>query len=181
MRNVENYLKSVGRKIVRQAKNNLKQGDKVVSGSLLGSIKYKVLKTAEGFTIQFTMADHGKFMDKGVSGTNKRRYFKDINNTRRQSPFRYKNDMPPPSALDKWIVRRGIAPRDEQGRFKGRSIKTVGFRKSISFLIARKIYFNGIQGISFFTTPVRLALKDMPRELALAFKEDFKDNIAVIK
>ena len=87
MRNVENYLKSVGRKIVRQAKNNLKQGDKVVSGSLLGSIKYKVLKTAEGFTIQFTMADHGKFMDKGVSGTNKRRYFKDINNTRRQSPF----------------------------------------------------------------------------------------------
>ena len=173
MRNVENYLKSVGRKIVRQAKNNLKQGDKVVSGSLLGSIKYKVLKTAEGFTIQFTMADHGKFMDKGVSGTNKRRYFKDINNTRRQSPFRYKNLQPPASALDKWIVRRGIAPRDAKGRFMS--------RKSLQYLIARKIKSLGIQGISFFTTPVRLALKDMPRELALAFKEDFKDNIAVIK
>tara|TARA_Y100000401_G_scaffold42686_1_gene32522 strand:- start:57 stop:578 length:522 start_codon:yes stop_codon:yes gene_type:complete len=173
VRNVENYLKSVGRKIVRQAKNNLKKGDKVVSGSLLGSIKYKVLKTAEGFTIQFTMADHGKFMDKGVSGTNKRRYFKDINNTRRQSPFRYKNLQPPASALDKWIVRRGIAPRDEKGRFMS--------RKSLQYLIARKIKSLGIQGISFFTTPVRLALKDMPRELALAFKEDFKDNIAVIK
>ena len=48
-------------------------------------------------------------------------------------------------------------------------------------MIARKIKSLGIQGISFFTTPVRLALKDMPRELALAFKEDFKDNIAVIK
>ena len=173
MRNVENYLKSVGRKIVRQAKNNLKKGDKVVSGSLLNSIKYKVLKTAEGFTVQFTMADHGKFMDKGVSGTNKRRYFKDINNTRRQSPFRYKNLQPPASALDKWIVRRGIAPRDKKGRFMS--------RKSLKYLIARKIKSFGIQGISFFTTPVRLALKDMPRELALAFKEDFKDNIAVIK
>ena len=119
------------------------------------------------------MADHGKFMDKGVSGTNKRRYFKDINNTRRQSPFRYKNLQPPASALDKWIVRRGIAPRDEKGRFMS--------RKSLQYLIARKIKSLGIQGISFFTTPVRLALKDMPRELALAFKEDFKDNIAVIK
>ena len=173
MRNVENYLKSVGRKIVRQAKNNLKQGDKVVSGSLLGSIKYKVLKTAEGFTIQFTMAEHGKFMDKGVSGTNKRRYFKDINNTRRQSPFRYKNLQPPASALDKWIVRRGIAPRDEKGRFMS--------RKSLQYLIARKIYFNGIKGISFFTTPVRLTLKDLPKEILLKFGEDLKNKISTIK
>ena len=173
MRNVENYLKSVGRKIVRNAKTNLKQGDKVVSGSLLNSIKFKVVETNKGFEVRFTMDGHGQFVDKGVSGKNKRQYYKDINNTRRQSPFRYKNLQPPASALDKWIVRRGIAPRDEKGRFMS--------RKSLQYLIARKIKSLGIQGISFFTTPVRLALKDMPRELALAYKEDFKDNIAVIK
>ena len=119
------------------------------------------------------MADHGQFVDKGVSGKNKRQYYQDINNKRRQSPFRYNTKQPPSSALDKWIVRRGIAPRDEKGRFLS--------RKSLQYLIARKIYFQGVKGISFFTTPVRIALDDAPREFSLAFKEDFKDKIAEIK
>ena len=173
MRNVENYLKSVGRTIVRNAKTNLKQGDKVVSGSLLNSIKFNVVSTSKGFEVRFKMAGHGQFVDKGVSGKNKRQYYKDIKNTRRQSPFRYKNLQPPASALDKWIVRRGIAPRDEKGRFMS--------RKSLQYLIARKIYFNGIKGISFFTTPVRLALKDLPKEILLKFGEDLKNKISTIK
>ena len=54
--------------------------------------------------------------------------------------------------LDKWIVRKGIAPRDKQGKFLS--------RKSISFLIARSIFKKGIQGLSFFQKPLMLGLKD---------------------
>ena len=173
MRDVENYLRSLGRRIVRESKQRLKSENKVVSGTLLNSIKFKLEKKGKEFSLVFIMADHGQFVDKGVSGKNKRQYYKDINNKRRQSPFRYKTKQPPSSALDKWIVRRGIAPRDEKGRFLS--------RKSLQYLIARKIYFQGVKGISFFTTPVRIALDDAPREFSLAFKEDFKDKIAEIK
>ena len=43
----------------------------------------------------------------------------------KSSPYKYTTKQPPSRVLDKWIVKKGIAPRDEKGRFMS--------RKSISF------------------------------------------------
>ena len=98
-------------------------------------------------TVDFSMEDYGLFQDKGVSG--KRKKYK--------TPYTYKSKMPPPKKLDKWIVRKGIAPRNEKGQLMT--------RKSLQFVIARGIYFNGIKPSLFFTKPFDKAFKRMPNEL----------------
>jgi hypothetical protein len=65
--------------------------------------------------------------------------------------------MPPPSALDKWIVRRGIAPRDAKGKLLP--------RKTLQFLIARSIYNKGIKPSKFFSDAIETKLKKLPTEL----------------
>jgi hypothetical protein len=72
--------------------------------------------------------------------------------------------MPPPSKLDKWIVRKGIAPRNKQGQLIS--------RKSLQFLIARSIYRNGIKPSLFFTKPFEAAFKRLPSELVAKYGLD---------
>ena len=65
--------------------------------------------------------------------------------------------MPPPSKLDKWIVRKGLAPRKEKGQF--------ATRKGLAYIMARSIYMNGIKPSLFFTKPFEAAYKKLPNEL----------------
>ena len=74
--------------------------------------------------------------------------------------------------LDKWIVKKGIAPRDEKGRFKS--------RKSISFLIARSIKIKGLQGISFFQKPLMLGMKQFGKDLLGSVKEDIIEGLTTV-
>jgi hypothetical protein len=80
--------------------------------------------------------------------------------------------MPPSNKLDSWTVRRGIAPRDEKGRFIN--------RKSLTFLIARSIYLDGIKPSLFFTTPFKKYYKDLPEDLEKAFALDVEEFIDFI-
>lgn len=101
------------------------------------------------------MEDYGFFQDKGVSGI-KKKY---------NTPFSYKSKggknglkgMPPPSAFDKWTIRRGIAPRNTKGQFQT--------RKGLNFAIARSIFEKGIKPSLFFTKPFEAAYKNLPDEL----------------
>ena len=155
MKALERYLNSFGKSVVNKAKGILNKKKKVVTGALLNSVNYKIFKTSNGYNVQFSMLDYGKFMDKGVSGAggeiktgkNKGTYtgirsFTDYKGQRQNSPYSYKSKMPPTRVLDKWTVMRGIAPRDARGRFMTRS--------SLKFAIAKSIYIKGIEGISFF-------------------------------
>ena len=72
--------------------------------------------------------------------------------------------MPPPSKMDKWIVKKGIAPRDKDGKFIS--------RKSLQFMIARSIYNNGIKPSLFFTKPFEKAFKGLSNDLIKAYKLD---------
>ena len=89
MKNLERYLNSFGKQVVNRAKGNLKRRDKVVTGKLLNSVKYNVVKTQEGYSVEFSMLDYGKFIDKGVSGTKKKRSFVDYKGQKKTSPFSY--------------------------------------------------------------------------------------------
>ena len=168
---LERYLNSFGKSVVNKAKGILKRKKKVVSGKLLNSISYKLKKDNDGLTVQFMMVDYGTFVDKGVSGTKQKRTYVDYKGKRKDTPYEFgkTRDGGLTRGLDNWIVRRGIAPRDAQGRFIS--------RKSLKFLIARKIYTQGIQGISFFQKPLQLELKDFYNQVGKAIKEDIENII----
>jgi len=168
---LERYLNSFGKSVVNKAKGILKKKDKVVSGKLLNSISYKLKKDNDGLTVQFMMVDYGTFVDKGVSGTKQKRTYVDYKGKRKDTPYEFgkTRDGGLTRGLDNWIVRRGIAPRDAQGRFIS--------RKSIKFLIARKIYTQGIQGISFFQKPLQIGMRDFYNQVGKAIKEDIENII----
>ena len=155
---LERYLNSFGKQVVNRAKGNLQKA-KGGGTNLEKSIDFKVTNNAEGFAVQFFMTDYGTFVDKGVSGTNKRRSFKDYEGKVISSPYKFgtgssrvgkaKGGMS--GIMAKWVKKKGFQWRDKKGRFMS--------RKSISFLIARSIKRKGIQGISFFQKPLMLGLK----------------------
>jgi len=169
---LERYLNSFGKQVVNRAKGNLQKA-KGGGTNLEKSLSFKVITSADGFSIQFYMDSYGTFVDKGVSGTNKKRSFKDYKGRTISSPYKYTSKQPPSRVLDKWIVKKGIAPRDEKGRFMS--------RKSISFLIARSIKRKGIQGISFFQKPLMLGLKQFGKEMLGAVKDDIINGLTTVK
>jgi hypothetical protein len=138
--------------ILKYGRRNL--SIKSASGKLQRSFDAQVKVMPNSMRVFFEMEEYGWYQDKGVSGV-KQKY---------NTPFSYKTKMPPPSKLDKWIVRRGLAPR-KKGKFTGRSIKSVGFAKSIQFLIARSIYMKGIKPSLWFTKPFEEAFKELPNKL----------------
>ena len=133
--------------VIRQAKSNLTRLKKNSSKRLYNSIEGRVKAMPNSIFMEFKMEEYGFYQDKGVSGKEKKY----------NTPFSYKSKMPPPKKLDKWLVRKGIAPRDEKGKFIS--------RKGLQFLIARGIYKNGIKPSLFFTKPFEAAYKNLPNEL----------------
>ena len=101
--------------MVKELTKQLLNANKKATGSLIKSLDYKVVQTVDGFILNLLSDEHLGFVDRG----------------------RKPGKMPPPSKLDKWIVVRGIAPRDKKGKFIS--------RKSIQFLIARSIGKKGIK------------------------------------
>jgi len=162
------YLTSFAKRVVAEAKKGVAPAK--ATGALEASIKYEITETKQGYTVEFKSLDYGKFIDQGVSGKEKRRYYKDIQGKRRQSPFRYKNLKPPTGPIDKWVVVKGIkAARNKKGRF----IK----RKSLVYAITVNIYKYGIKGLSFYSTPLREELKDFKQNYAVSFKKDFINTV----
>jgi hypothetical protein len=147
-------LEELRKYVIQQSKSNLSRLGKNSSKNLYNSIDGEVEAYPNSISLLFTMEEYGFFQDQGVSGTDKKY----------KTPFSYTNKMPPPKALDKWIVRKGIAPRDKNGKFIS--------RKSLQFLIARSIFKNGIKPSLFFTKPFESAIKRMPEEITKAYGLD---------
>lgn len=142
-------LSKFARDVVKQSKRNLKS--KKSTGKLSRSLDYDIKVSKNSFSLDFLMEAYGSFIDKGVSGKNKKY----------NTPFKYKNKRPPSSKFDKWTIRKGIAPRDSEGKFIN--------RKSLNYLIARSIYYNGIKPSLFFTKPFEKAFKNLPDDLIKAY------------
>jgi len=156
-------LNKFAKYVIQQSRSNLTKGKKNVSKELYNSLGYEVSKSGETTSLAFNMADYGRFQDRGVSGT-KRKY---------NTPYSYKTKMPPKKAFDKWIVRKGIAPRGKGGKFLS--------RQSLQFLIARAIYQKGIKPSLFFTKPFEAAFKRLPDDLikqyAIGLEKQIQLNI----
>ena len=164
---LERYLHSFGKQIVKQAKENLSKADK--KGALANSIDFFVIKKGGSITVRFKMNSYGAFVDKGVSGTDKKRSYKDYKGKTKSSPFKYKAKQPPSGIIEKWIKRKGLKGRDKKGRFIT--------HKSLSFLIARSIKKKGIQGISFFQKPLMLGMKQFSSKFGKAIADDIVNSL----
>lgn len=152
--NTEKALKEFLKYTVSQAKANLTRKKKNSTKALYDSIEYDYTVSENSFSASITALDYGEYQDKGVSGK-KKKY---------NTPYSYKDKMPPAKAFDKWIVRKGIAPRNEQGQFQT--------RKGIAFAIARGVFINGIKPSRFLSDPFEKGFKRLPDEIIEAYGLD---------
>jgi len=154
LENVQKELNAFAKYVISQSRANLTRSKKNSSKQLYNSLDSDLKVYENSFSLSFLMEDYGVFQDKGVSGV-KRKY---------NTPYSYTTKMPPPSKMDKWIVRKGIAPKDDKGKFIS--------RKSLQFMIARSIFNNGIKPSLFFTKPFKKAFKNLDKDIVKAFKLD---------
>ena len=149
--------------VIREAKKNLSAQS--TSGKLKNSLKGYVKESKNSIQVSFEMEEYGFFQDRGVKGVKSGKSLDGYRYTRRGGQGSLKG-MPPSSAFDKWAVRKGIAPRDKNGKF----IK----RKSLNFLIARSIFNKGIKPTLFFTKPFEKYYNKLPDELMEMFAFDME-------
>jgi len=142
------------RRVVDQAKRNFKK--KNASGKGLKSISFSQ-KNKKEIDLSFSMEWYMWFQDQGVQGKEK---------GRSESGFKYTNKRPPAKAFDKWSIRRGLAPRDAQGKFMS--------RQSLNFALANFIYKNGIKPSLFFTKAFEKNFKDFPGLLGEGYRLDIE-------
>ena len=172
--NVENYLNSLGKYVVKQSRTILTKAKKNVNKDLYNSIKYKVVPDGDGFALQFFMLNYGQFVDKGVSGKKKIQDYTTWDKRKVASPFQYKSKGPPIDIISKWIKARGIKP---EGTGRGRSKKTGQYISGLAYLISRSIKRDGIKSLSFFQRPLGLGLEKFPKDLLGAVKEDILNTL----
>lgn len=125
------------------------------SGELRKSIQSDVVLNDSGYNVNILMKEYGEYQDKGVNGT-------EVN---WGSPYSFKK-MVPPSALDKWVVNKGIAPRSAGGQFLSRA--------GLKFAIARSIMIKGIKPKNFIEPNIDPKLEGLANLTA----EEIWDNFA---
>ena len=151
--------------VISESQKNLRKLGKD-GGKLYDSIQARVKANANSFEMEFSMEEYGLYQDKGVSGTEKKY----------KTPYKYTTKAPPPKAFDKWIVRKGLAPR-KNGKFQT--------RKGLQFALSRYIFKKGIKPSLFFTKPFEKAYKKLPQDLVDAFGVDaiklFNESVYLTK
>lgn len=151
--------------VISESQKNLRKLGKD-GGKLYDSIQARVKANPNSFEMEFTMEEYGLYQDKGVSGTEKKY----------NTQYKYTTKAPPPKAFDKWIVRKGLAPR-KNGKFQT--------RKGLQFALSRYIFKKGIKPSLFFTKPFEKAYKKLPQDLVDAFGVDaiklFNESVYLTK
>jgi hypothetical protein len=161
--NLDKALSLFSKYVVNKSKSNLNRLKKNASGNLNKSIKgeYKVSKNS--FQLSFEMEDYGTFQDLGVKGSKSSKKAPN-------SPYKMGTGSAPKgifkTAINAWVVRKGIAPRDAQGRFID--------RKLLNYRIRKSIYETGLRTTNFFTEPFETAFKRLPDEVIEAYGLDIE-------
>ena len=166
-------LGRIGKEVRRRARISLKARGKVVTGKLYNSIRYEQYVSRNekslNLTFSFPGAEYAKFVDEGVRGS--------ISSAKApRSPFRFGSGSGPSGglrpAIDKWVVKKGIAPRGAGGQFAS--------RKSMVYAISRSIYQTGIRPSYFFTNAYDRTLKKHNAKLERAVADDIGNAIKTL-
>ena len=155
--NVEDELNAFRKHVITEARKSLTRNKKNASKTLYNDMNSFLKVSKNSFELGFEMPIYGQFQDQGVSGK-KKKY---------DTPFSYKSKQPPSDVFEAWIKRKGIKGRDKRGRFIT--------NKSLSYLIARSVFNNGIKPSLFFTRPFELAYKRLGDDIIEAFGLDIDE------
>jgi hypothetical protein len=155
--NVEDELNAFRKHVITEARKSLTRNKKNASKTLYNDMNSFLKVSKNSFELGFEMPIYGQFQDQGVSGK-KKKY---------NTPFSYKSKQPPSDVFEAWIKRKGIKGRDKRGRFIT--------NKSLSYLIARSVFNNGIKPSLFFTRPFELAYKRLGDDVIEAFGLDIDE------
>ena len=158
LKDTQDALNAFGKYVVQQSRSKLTQSNKNASKRLYESLGYELKVMPNSFSMAFLMENYGEYQDKGVSGTE----------VKYNTPYKYTNKMPPPSAFSQWVVRKGLkGTRDASGRFAS--------RKGLQFAIAKSIFKKGIKPSLFFTKPFEAAFKNLPDDIVEAYGLDMEN------
>lgn len=134
--------------IATRMAENLREENKIASGNLEESIEERI--RVGGF--QILMADYWEYVDEG----------------------RKAGKFPPISKIEEWLKYPNVRDRIRFGNDKAFGEKE---RKTLAFLIARKIARKGIKGSKFFTKVIE---SDIVDELAEALTVALADDLTNI-
>lgn len=161
-------LNDFAKKVVSNARRNLTSRKKNVTKRLHKSIKYEIVMKDGKMAVMFRMEEYGQYQDLGVKGANPS-MIKGGRQKAPNSPFKFGSGKGKGSlrkALDKWIVKRGIAPRSMSGKFMS--------REGIKYAMSKSIYFQGIKPSYFFRDAVDKAYGKFPDEIVNVVSRDIE-------
>ena len=162
--NAQKELSRFAKYVVQQSRTNLSKSGRKDTNNLYGSIGYDLKVHKGSFSLSFYMEEYGAFVDEGVQGKNS-------TSKAPNSPFRFGSGSGKKGGLTKsistWIKRKGLKGRDKKGRFIT--------DKSLTFLISRSIYQNGIKPSLFFTKPFEKSFARLPDDIVEKFGLDIDE------
>jgi hypothetical protein len=150
--------------VVKEARANLLRMNKNSSGKLSNSIQGEVKQMPNSIGVYFEMEPYGNFQDQGVNGIK----------VKHGAPYSFRKGIPSRemlASLDKWIIKKGMAPRSK-GKFTSRT----GFK----FAVAKSIFNKGIKPSLFFTKPFQEHYKTLPDELIQKYGLDAEKDVLQI-
>jgi len=177
---IADLLEDLGNIIITDLQKNIDQKNLIASANLRQSINFEVKIFATTVQLSLSLADYYKFMDKGVKGV------KDSSKAP-NSPYSYKNKMPPRDAILEYIKTKPLQIKSSINltklNKKGVQVKrraTTEEKKTIeeerdlaAILIQKSIYNKGLKATNFYSDVVNDSLIDKFRnELSEAFKQD---------
>lgn len=168
--NTKQSLEKFSKGVVKQSRANLTRKKKNVSKDLYNSITYDLEVNPNSFSLKFMMTPYGSFQDEGVKGANPSL----VKNGKQKAPksrFSFKNKQPPIKPIQDWVKKRNLRFRDDKGRFKK------GSTKSLAYLISRSIFAQGIKPSRFFSRSFEVNFKNLPDEVVEAYRLDLQDFI----
>tara|TARA_R110000765_G_scaffold215572_4_gene320358 strand:+ start:79 stop:615 length:537 start_codon:yes stop_codon:yes gene_type:complete len=178
MLDLDSYLDKAADKIAREvifnAKRNLAKEGKG-NGSLAKSLSYKNKGTRRGLDIVLNMEEHGVYVDRGVRGKGGSKAdgtkwkTKKVKNT----PFQFKSETANIDAISKWVDKKGIRPKNKNG-------KTIS-KKSMVFAIAKSVSHTGIKTTHFFTKALDKALESAEKHIGEEVSKFIESSLKGLK
>jgi hypothetical protein len=155
-KHTEAFVRKYGEDVVQEMRNRLVTHGKVSSGKLFDSLRFEV-KTNPDIKLTFKMADHGKFVDKGVSGAGIPEGFGGKKKkVERSKLYSFRDKMPPIKPIRDWV-------------------KIQGLPKGTEFPIRRSIWIFGIAPTNFFTIPTTRRQKQFEKGIEKNMGKDFEE------
>jgi hypothetical protein len=178
LNNTQTALTKFSKGVVKQARTRLTKDKKNYTRETYNATSYELNVSPNSFSLKFYLGDHGAFVDEGVKGKDPSKVSPNAKITGQQAPnsrFKFgtgtsRGKFPQfVNKLEKWAKSKNLRFRDDQGRFKK------GSYKSMAYVVAGNIYNRGLKPSGFFTKAFESQFKNLPKDIIDSYALDMQD------